>query len=111
MTSKGLQVTPCIQNPLTERGVYIVSSPATNSSVVLQKGLTVAYEDRQAQRELHEDRLVTIALVLPEDDGVNSSEDPPGVDEGGIEFLKERGFSLDRSIILIYATRMVRMNH
>ena len=98
VTSKGLQVTPCIQNPLTERGVYIVSSPATNSSVVLQKGLTVAYEDRQAQRELHEDRLVTIALVLPEDDGVNSSEDPPGVDEGGIEFLKERGFSLDRSI-------------
>ena len=80
-----------IQNPTSPRCPFQVHNP-TSGPVALRGGMLLAKE-----AEYVEEDTVLVAAVLDEGQ-CPKDEAPPDLDNGGIEFLNSRGFSLDKAV-------------
>ena len=75
-------------NPTNQTSPVIVSNN-TDLQITIPKNLVAAYDCK-----IEEEDTVMMAAVLD----TGPQEMPPDIDNGGIEWLKERGFDLDKSI-------------
>ena len=84
-----------LQNPTNKRGFFRVTNNRADKVTAQIKAGTVLARAVEAPQ----DDYVLVAAVLQDeltDDSATNS--PRGVDDGGIEDLKERGFNLDKAI-------------
>ena len=83
--------TSFVHNPTSKRCPFTARNP-TDKVIVLRTDTKLARQVQHAEEDT-----VLVAAVLDEGQAPKDADPPPDVDNGGIEFLRKLGFSLDKA--------------